>query len=94
MYVVDSADDMRIEEATKELNELLANEFLAKIPLLVFANKQDMQTAMDAEDVIEHMKLNDITDRHYNITACSAMSKEGLNEGMEWIITQLNEKNK
>jgi ADP-ribosylation factor-like protein 3 len=53
VYVVDSADDMRIEEATKELNELLEADMLQKIPLLVFANKQDMATAMDAEEVIE-----------------------------------------
>ena len=82
MYVVDSADDMRIEEATKELNELMNEELLKKVPLLVYANKQDMQTAMEADEVMDSMKLTEITDREYNMQACSAMTKEGLNEGM------------
>ena len=90
VYVVDSADDMRIEEAQKELSELMVEELLKKIPLLVYANKQDMQTALDADDVMEKMKLADIKDREFNIQACSAMTKEGLNEGMEWLIGQLN----
>ena len=39
IYVVDSADDMRLNECTEELTALLGEEELAKVPLLVFANK-------------------------------------------------------
>ena len=42
VYVVDSSDDIRIGECTEELNSLLAEELLAKVPLLVYANKQDI----------------------------------------------------
>ena len=48
---------MRIEEATKELNELMNEELLKKVPLLVYANKQDLQTAMEADEVLEKMNL-------------------------------------
>jgi hypothetical protein len=40
------------------------------------------------------MKLTEIKDRNFNMQACSAMTKEGLNEGLEWLIKELNEKNK
>ena len=39
IYVVDSADEDRVEEAGKELKSLLAEKHLSKVPLLVFANK-------------------------------------------------------
>ena len=49
VYVVDSSDDMRLKECSEELQSLLSEENLQKVPLLVFANKQDLQFALDAE---------------------------------------------
>ena len=58
VYVVDSADDMRLKECTEELAGLLGEEELAKVPLLVFANKQDLEMAADASEVRTlYMKL-------------------------------------
>ena len=51
VYVVDSADDMRLQECTDELGQLLQEEELLKVPLLVFANKQDLEMALDASEV-------------------------------------------
>jgi ADP-ribosylation factor-like protein 3 len=68
---------MRLKEVTEELVSLLAEEALANVPLLVFANKQDLQFALDAGEVMSALKLEEITDRPYNIQACSALSGEG-----------------
>ena len=51
VYVVDSADDMRLAECTEELTSLMQEEELKKVPLLVFANKQDLEMALDAPEV-------------------------------------------
>ena len=40
IYMVDSADERRIDEAAEELTTLLEEELLAGVPCLVFANKQ------------------------------------------------------
>jgi len=32
------------------------------------------------------LKLTEIQDRTWNIQACSALTKEGLQEGMEWLV--------
>ncbi len=42
IYVLDSSDEERFEEAKNILNCALENENLKDIPLLVFANKQDL----------------------------------------------------
>ena len=39
VYVVDSADDMRLKECADELISLLQEEALKNVPMLVFANK-------------------------------------------------------
>jgi hypothetical protein len=41
---------------------------------------------------MEHLKLAAITDRNFNIQACSAVTKEGLSDGMEWLIKTISEK--
>ena len=84
---------MRVQEVKANLQELLGEELLAAVPLLVFANKQDLEMALDAPEVMEHLDLNSITDRSWNIQACSAVTKEGLNEGMTWLIETINAKN-
>ena len=91
--MVDSADEMRVQEVKDNLQELLSEELLAAVPLLVFANKQDLEMALDAPEVMEHLDLNSITDRSWNIQACSAVTKDGLNEGMTWLIETINQKN-
>merc|ERR1719245_2596970 len=42
IYVIDSADTKRFEETQQELQELLAEEKLVNVPILVYANKQDL----------------------------------------------------
>lgn len=51
VFVVDAADVRRVEDAAAEFKALLEEEKLSKVPVLVFANKQDLATAMDAEEV-------------------------------------------
>ena len=86
IYVVDSADEGRMTELKGNLEELLAEEQLANVPLLVFANKQDLDLALGADEVCEALELNNISDRTWNIQACSAVSQEGLQEGCDWLI--------
>lgn len=51
IYVIDSSDRRRLEESGAELNQLLEEEKLAGVPLLVFANKQDLLNAAPAGEV-------------------------------------------
>ena len=78
IFVVDSSDEERLAECVEELQALLAEEGLQKVPLLVYANKQDLQFALEAEEVLNHLKLMEIQSRTWNIQACSALTKEGL----------------
>ncbi|KAJ3125482.1 ADP-ribosylation factor protein 3 [Nowakowskiella sp. JEL0407] len=51
IYVIDSADRRRLEETGQELTLLLEEIKLSGVPLLVFANKQDLINALPASEV-------------------------------------------
>jgi ADP-ribosylation factor-like protein 3 len=51
IYVIDSTDTRRLQETGLELQELLKEQKLQKVPVLVFANKQDIMTALPGDQV-------------------------------------------
>ena len=51
IYVVDSADEARVQEVKDNLEALLRDEQLSGVPVLVFANKQDLEMALEAPEV-------------------------------------------
>jgi ADP-ribosylation factor-like protein 3 len=91
VYVIDSSDEKRMEETGIELDGLIGEDKLDNVPILIFANKQDLLNAYSAEEICEGLGLVNIDDRPWHIQACSAKTGEGLKEGMEWIINLINE---
>jgi len=70
VYVVDSADDVRLKECAEELVSLLSEDALAKVPMLVYANKQDLQFALDADQVMETLKLAEAVEERADSVRC------------------------
>ena len=84
MYVVDSSDQRRLEEAHESFKDVLAG--VPNVPVLVFANKQDLATAKDPSVVAEVLELIDCRDRKWQIQGCSAKTGDGLEAGVQWIM--------
>ncbi|XP_014290025.1 ADP-ribosylation factor-like protein 3 isoform X2 [Halyomorpha halys] len=93
IYVVDSSDRKRMDETSFELSELLVEDQLHAVPVLVYANKQDLATAATAAEVAQSLALQTIKDRQWQIQSCSATSGDGIKEGIEWIAQQTMKKN-
>ena len=90
--MIDSADVRRLDEAAQELSELLAEEKLSAVPLLIYANKQDLEYASSASDMAEGLMLHAIKDRAWQIQPCSATSGEGVKDGMDWVCANIASK--
>jgi len=88
VYVVDSSDRRRLEESGSELRDLLADDKLGGIPVLVFANKQDLLQAVPCEEIKEVLNLSDIKDREWTIQSCSGKDGNGLEDGLQWLSGQ------
>ena len=91
VYVVDSADVRRLDESGVELAKLLNDEKLAGVPVLVFANKQDLATAARPDEIGEHLNLAEIRDRRWQIQGCSATTGDGVAEGLAWAMGNLKQ---
>lgn len=50
---------------------------MMNLPLLILANKQDLNFAMDPEEIADILNLSMINDRQWTILACSAKTKMG-----------------
>ncbi|KAL3795580.1 hypothetical protein ACHAWO_001575 [Cyclotella atomus] len=90
IFVVDSSDQIRMEETSTELKQLLNEEKLSGVPLLVLANKQDLLNAISPEEISEELNLANITDRPWTIQPCNARDGMGLADGIAWVTKQMN----
>lgn len=89
IWVVDSADRARLEMCRDELGALLEQEKLAGASLLILANKQDVKGALGADEIAATLGLREessFKNRHWSIRGCSAVTGEGLVEGMDWMV--------
>jgi small GTP-binding protein len=92
IYVVDSNDRERMEEAADELWKILNDDEMTGKPVLVFANKQDLPQSISATEMVEHLRLITCKSRPWYIQAMCAKSGEGIYEGMEWLWKECSKK--
>lgn len=85
IFVVDSNDRDRIDEAKEELMKMLNEDEMRDAILLVFANKQDLPNAMSAADITDKLGLNQLRNRQWYIQSTCATSGDGIYEGFDWL---------
>ncbi|CAF0988704.1 unnamed protein product [Rotaria sp. Silwood1] len=84
IFVIDSSDYVRIDEARRELEKILNDREMRNISLLVLCNKQDLPNSMQPAEIQQALHLENFT-RPYAIVPCSALSGAGLAEGLKWL---------
>lgn len=93
IFVVDSNDAARMEEARNELHKALATDGLGDAQVLVLANKMDLPNAMPTSTISERLSLQTL--RHnIRVQSCSALTGEGLHEGLEWLGNAISKRGK
>merc|ERR1712132_24809 len=83
IFVIDSNDRDRIEDAREELANMLGEEEMRNAVLLVFANKQDLPNSMTAAEVTEKLGLHSMRNRQWFIQSACATTGDGLYEGLD-----------
>ncbi|PWZ20180.1 ADP-ribosylation factor 1 [Zea mays] len=92
VFVVDSSDREWILRAKDLLNIILDEDQFRNrdLALLVFANKQDRPNVMSAAEIADEFGLpSRLCNRRWHIQSSSAISGEGLHEGMAWLCTNI-----
>ena len=97
VYLVDAVDKERFPESKKELDALLSDDSLAKVPFLVLGNKIDLPHAA-SEDELRYslglqnystgkviVSLIDSNMRPIELFMCSVVRRMGYGEGIKWL---------
>ena len=91
IYVIDASDRARLETSRSELLTMLVEEELKGVPLLVFANKQDLPEALGPDEISNALGLAGAEKgRQWSVRGSCATKGEGLEEGLDWYVLVLS----
>lgn len=85
IFVVDSADKLRLCVAKDELDTMLGAKDLRGKPFLIFANKMDVPSALSPVDIAQGLSLDEINGHPWQIVPSNALDGTGLQEGVDWL---------
>lgn len=92
IWVIDAADVYRLQLCKQELLHILQQERLAGASVLIWANKQDVPGALTEHEIAKILALDSsphFQNRHWQILSCSAVTNVGLENGMDWIVSDI-----
>lgn len=95
VFVVDSVDEERMEEAKMELLRTAKQPDNVNIPILVLANKQDLPGAKDHIEIARALGLNELPPSHlWHVQPACAVIGDGIEEGLEKLYDMITSRKK
>lgn len=89
IFVIDSSDRDRVEEARQELYKIAMDGGMSEVPMLILANKQDMPNAMKPQEIQQRLELSHgpLKNRNWIVQPSTATTGDGVYEGLSWLMT-------
>jgi ADP-ribosylation factor-like protein 8 len=89
IFVVDAADPDALPVAKEELHALLVERnTLDGIPLLVLANKSDLEGKLGVDEVIAGLELGKVRGREISCYGVSAREETNLEAVLQWLVAR------
>ncbi|XP_025111055.1 ADP-ribosylation factor-related protein 1-like [Pomacea canaliculata] len=87
IYVVDSSDRDRIEESKMAFDKMVFNSSLRGVPLLLLANKQDLEDCLTVSDIrhVFNPTPEVVGSRDCRTDGVSALRGDGVQESINWL---------
>ena len=87
IFVIDSGDSERLSKAKTLLHRCFNDKDLAAAPILIFANKQDLDEKMSSDEIYEQLEITNVlasgTKQNILYQTCSAKTGDGVWEGIQ-----------
>jgi signal recognition particle receptor subunit beta len=77
IFVVDAADRARFPEAKEVLEGVMEDPTLLELPLMIYANKQDLPKAASKDEIAEFFELRTLRQR------CRKRKEGKIDQGMK-----------
>ena len=78
VFVVDSANQRRLEEVKEELFKLIEHQDLNGVPICVLAHKQDLPNAEAPNDIVDLIGLREVASHDWRVFGTSTMTGAGI----------------
>ena len=88
IWVYDISDNEAMEESQNELTKLL-EKINQNIPLLIYANKNDLNKNENKKENFINGIQNQLNNRPYFIKECNKDDIESYKEGLDWLYNNL-----
>ncbi|KAL7059462.1 hypothetical protein AAHC03_013411 [Spirometra sp. Aus1] len=87
IFVVDSSEPDRFDEAKAAFDTMIQNKALEGLPLLILANKQDLDGAFPVSEVkqVFQESAHLIGQRDCSMRGASALLGDGVDDGIRWM---------
>lgn len=91
IYVIDSNDRDRMNESKELFDRMIKNEYLSGVPLLILANKQDLEDCMGVREIkpVFNQQGHLIGRRDCLTIPTSGLTGEGVDEAIIWLVEAL-----
>jgi len=91
IYVIDATDIRRLPETIEIFKSMCKDEYLLKKPILVLANKQDTNGALNSEQITTKLSA---TSENTLISECSAIHQnldKNIKNGIAWLLQYITD---
>jgi len=88
IFVVDSTDRARLKEAKMAFDAACDNDSLSRVPIVTFANKQDLPSALSPGDLAVNFYASDRKEDGARIFGVSALNGEGIDHALNIVIRE------
>lgn len=89
LFLLDSADRGRLEEAAFELDALIGEKVVADIPIAIMCNKCDLDEAMSTEEIEEGLHYEELQkmqgEENIAMFRISVLKGEGYTAAFRWV---------
>lgn len=95
IFVVDSVDAERMEEAKTELHKITKTTENQGVPVLVVANKQDLRHSLGLDEIEKLLALKELGPATpWHLQPSCAIIGDGLNEGLDKLYDMVQKRRK
>ena len=89
ILIIDSNDKESFDEAIECFQDILEEDELKNCPILIMANKQDMNETLSSDEITLFLRNEKYNDRKWHIIKTSGISGQGLEESMQWMASAI-----
>ena len=89
IWAYDIINNLTIEESQKELKKILDDLVVNNIPLLIFANKSDLNTNGNKVEYFLDGIQDCLNNRPFFVKECNINHEQSYQEGIDWLYSNL-----